>query len=748
MLERTERNSIRLSEREKLQDQYLINEIDNSIASCLTMDKQKWMDAYNIRNGVRDSSDFAYLWEAYGIEFPSQLRHIPTLRSIFDSLVGQYIRRPFKYGITCTDEDSISYMMSQYREKILSDIVQYYNNRLDAAMAMQQAGDDSKALADHIAKIKEKLESGGYQSDLEILSSKMLRWSLQRFKLRSKLITMVNDWVTAGQAYYQVKVLQTGKAPLIRVVNPMNVFYTKGINTKFIKDCDRVVLKEKIPVTIAWSLYGHKMKESDRQRFIDNFGKYIIDSEIEILGYEFGTVSGHNEPELVKGLEIPMIDVNYVEWLSNTKVPLLEPEDSTVESANEDRIAKLKTRFKYRLDRYEGIRIGEDIYVEYGKSKYIVRDPDDPSHCSLTINGACFNDRNGEPYSLPLKTRDIADKIDILHYHAENLLAISGTKAIMVNFPDIPAWMGKNPVQRIMKWLGYLKQGLAVVDTSQEGAGVGKFNNMGDVDLSVSNAIMGIYTMIDNLEATAYKITGVPRQALGQITESDGKGTSQIALSSSEVVSELMFTEFDELAEQFLTDVVNACRIAYSKGIQGQLLLGEAGQKLFSIKNDKFKLAHLNVFVNGEGDVQRDLDDVKNVAFKLIEGQMIDPLTAIDMVTIKSLTELKQSIKNSVTSKSRQEKEELATQLQQVQGELENVSKELAKLQEADVEAKAQKVAIMQQDVDYKSQAKDRELNLRELFEQEKLKLDARRVELEALQLASDESKANEIRDN
>jgi len=44
----------------------------------------------------------------------------------------------------------------------------------------------------------------------------------------------------------------------------------------------------------------------------------------------------------------------------------------------------------FTLQRYKTIKIGEDIYILYGKDKDVVRSMDNPSYCSLTVNGGLF----------------------------------------------------------------------------------------------------------------------------------------------------------------------------------------------------------------------------------------------------------------------------------------------------------------------------------------------------------------------
>jgi len=48
------------------------------------------------------------------------------------------------------------------------------------------------------------------------------------------------------------------------------------------------------------------------------------------------------------------------------------------------------------------VRIGENIYIIIGKDDTVIRTHDNPSHCTLSINGIYFNNRGTEPYSLVL----------------------------------------------------------------------------------------------------------------------------------------------------------------------------------------------------------------------------------------------------------------------------------------------------------------------------------------------------------
>ena len=61
------------------------------------------------------------------------------------------------------------------------------------------------------------------------------------------------------------------------------------------------------------------------------------------------------------------------------------------------------------LTRHEGVKIGSEVYITRGESKYIVRSADCPSRCRLSVNGIFFLDKNGDPYSLIAHTMDLQD---------------------------------------------------------------------------------------------------------------------------------------------------------------------------------------------------------------------------------------------------------------------------------------------------------------------------------------------------
>jgi hypothetical protein len=129
----------------------------------------------------------------------------------------------------------------------------------------------------------------------------------------------------------------------------------------------------------------------------------------------------------------------------------------------------LETDKNFIMQRYETIRIGEDIYILKGKNEDVQRSHDNPSYCSLSVNGVYFVNRTTEPFSLVNACKSLQDKYDLLIYYRDNLIANSGTTGDWVDMSLIPTNLGVKWPERLQKWLAYKKGGIGLIDTAQEG---------------------------------------------------------------------------------------------------------------------------------------------------------------------------------------------------------------------------------------------------------------------------------------
>lgn len=171
------------------------------------------------------------------------------------------------------------------------------------------------------------------------------------------------------------------------------------------------------------------------------------------------------------------------------------------------------------MHRHSATKIGTDIYIIDEVDKDVVRTQDNPSKCTLSVNGVFYLNENSEPYSLVKACMTLQDKYDLLCYYRDNLIATSGTTGEWLDISLIPTKLGVNFSERVQKWLAYKKSGLGLIDTSQEGrmaSGQAPINTIfnGFDDTIKVQSIQAIQLAIDSIEQTVSSITGVFKERL------------------------------------------------------------------------------------------------------------------------------------------------------------------------------------------------------------------------------------------
>jgi hypothetical protein len=114
--------------------------------------------------------------------------------------------------------------------------------------------------------------------------------------------------------------------------------------------------------------------------------------------------------------------------------------------------------------------------------------------------------------------RELQDLYDIMMFFRNNTVANSGVSGSRVNIAAIPKALGKTFMTRLTKWVTLRKQGLELVDPTEDGANL--FQHYGDFNASIQgDAINAVNAILESLAVQADIVSGVPRQMLGVIEQ-------------------------------------------------------------------------------------------------------------------------------------------------------------------------------------------------------------------------------------
>ncbi|WP_216726069.1 hypothetical protein [Hymenobacter siberiensis] len=735
-------------EADKLKAPYLIGNIDAAILQLVRSKRElrKYRDLYE---GFRDPQEYAYLTENFGIGNPARVKMIPIIRNRVQVLLGQHLQNPIKKKITCTDQKSIASLEQEKLEHAVQQVGQQLAAELQTLLQTEPAGPAPAGAAAPAAgpqrfgdaqlqALNESMHS--FQSGLETSAQHALDEMLQSpdLRLKEKFTTLLEKLLVESQPFYRVVPRQSGHMPGYEVVPPEELHFSLPPGERWLRHCTRFVRRQLWTRQRVLSTYGHLLSKDEREviaghkqmpnlawdilplggeRYLDYFGPGGLQRPGPDSAY-WNESPTHRDQQTLGANAGDLVEVFHVEWVATNAINLdeedapegytqsgeweegdFDPTGSMIELTTAEQQKARKSRVRYREDRYEGVRIGSNIYCALGRTKNVPRSMSDPWSCSCSYRGYVHD------FSLVGKTKDIQDSSDILHYHADNLVASSGVKGSTVDMALIPKWLDPDPATRAAKHKAHRKQGSNLVDSSQDGVQAGRGNAVsGDYDESLDgNSLRAIREQIAYLDEVAGSITGVNRQMLGAITDQDLVGNTDAARVQSTLITKPLFQIIDTLIQDSLTDLLNAARTAYKAGRKGVLTLGELGQKVFTL-HANFPLADYSVFVADGQEETKQLQEFKQWGKDFIAAKLMQPEDALDLVTNTSLSDVRANLKRSAANARAKQEQEMQQQIEQLTKQLQDAQTQLAGVDQAKQQQMQAELAIKQQLAQLESQ--------------------------------------------
>lgn len=712
----------------------LIEKTDLTIAE-LVYPKWDLQKAYNYYNGVRDADQFQAIEENYGIGNPTSVEFIPLIKKHVDALVGEYLGTPVLPKVSCKDSATISKITREKELQINKSIIDFLNQRLHNKLVQYMQTGETKSLVDSgvqeaIQKLIEDLNDS-FVSQYEIAAQDVIEYLMQSREtdITTKLRYLITDLLVTGYTYYRVKPSVQKNNVRIEVLNPLNTFTDKNPESPYIKDSQRAVVRKWLTKQEILNLYGKKLKAKDKE---------LIEAEwqdaFSTSTYYIRSFAKHDGTPMTDGLQAGKeIVPGYPTGPNNTYnyklIPVYEVE-------------WIETDKDYVMQRYRTVRIGESIYILYGKDEDVIRSQDNPTYCGLTVNGVYFLNRNSEPYSLVLACVSLQDKYNLLHFFRDNLIANSGTVGDFVDVSVLPKFLGSDLPERLKKWIAYKKSGIAPIDSAQEGrlgAGQAPINTIynGYDDTIKAQAIQAVQIALDSIEQTTSSITGVFRERLNGIQQKDAVTNVQVSVNNSFTITKQYYQQMDVLVEEMLLDALNEAKIVFKNGLTGTIVLGDKYQRIFTALPEYFTLSDYDIHIVNSTDITRQLEQLKQIVPEFVKGGVLPPDLVVEAMTTKSLTDFKLKVKKAIEKQKRendqlgqlqQQAQELDKQLKQATQQLEQANKKIEQLNEAKIQLESEKNKA-QIEVEWFKARTDR------VYKESQAKEDARRTDIEFLQL-------------
>ena len=732
-----------MSERDK-KEQEIIDNIDKAI-NDLVYEKSQVIKAYNYYHGKRDPEQFRHLEENYGLGTATSIEFIPLARKHIDALIGEYLSQPALPRISCKDEKTLSNIFKDKQNKINQEVANELKRLLKSTVASAITGDPQQANDREIEKkLNDLIESldRNFVSEYEIAGQNIVNWSMQ-----ARVIDFINqrkilltDLLAIGMAYYRVCPSPDGTNVRLQVLNPINTFIDRNPESPYLKDSSRALVRSFLTKDQILTKFGKYLTQDDLDQ-LEHYQDYAVDSGATYIRSYESTVNGVVESDgILGGFEVtPLLPFEKNTSKQYRTFPVYEVEWLKAEKENGE----------YVMNRYEGIRIGTNIYIPLGKAKNVIRRSDSKNMCTLSINGMFYSDRNGDPYSLILKTANLQDKNDILYFYRDNIISESGTTGDWLDVAHLPTFLGQDITERLLKWKAYKKAGIALYDSAQEGTPMMNTGFNGYDDSLKLQTIQAIDLAIQRNEDTCSMITGVFREKLGGIEQRDAVTNVQVGVRQSSYITKQYYQIMDLLTREILIDILDLCKIVYKKGISGVIVLGEKLNKTFTALPEHYSFTDYDIHIADSSEIVRDQELIKQFGMEMAKGDRLDPDTLLEILTAKSMTSMKNDVKTSL-EKKRSENDQLgklSQQVQQLDQQLQQTSQEAQRLQQEVQRLNAEKLQLEKEKLLFEREIGWFKARSEADFKQSQAEENKKRVELEGLQLLDNNRANDEVRD-
>jgi hypothetical protein len=335
------------------------------------------------------------------------------------------------------------------------------------------------------------------------------------------------DVLITGYCFYRVEPTLEDNDIKIKALNPLNTFIDRNVESPYVKDSQRCVVRTWMSKAEIFSKYGKEMSKADRN-ILDEKWETIYENSMQYVRIMNNSCKEYATDGLLADIEVtPGYPSGRVEEF--TLIPVYE-------------IEWIETDKNFTMQRYEVIRIGEEIYICRGKNDKVIRSVSNPRHCTISVNGVYFLNRNAQPYSLMLACAHLQDRYDLLNFYRDNIIANSGTVGDWIDETLIPSHLGASMPERITKWISMKKQGVGLLNSAEEGRisqGTAPLNTIfnGYDDTVKAQAIQAIQLAIDSIEQTTSSITGVFRERLNGIEQRDAVTNIKQGVTNSFIVT-------------------------------------------------------------------------------------------------------------------------------------------------------------------------------------------------------------------
>lgn len=683
---------------------------------------------YDLVNGRLHMKDMEMILNPENIQagyVPDRIQHYPIINSKLNVLKGEESKRTFDFRVVVTNPNTISEIGENKKKELLNKLQQIIQNEdLSKDEYEKQIND----LNDYFTYTWQDLR--------EVRANALLGHYIKELDVPSIFNAGFMDAMIVGEEIYKCDIV--GGEPTLERLNPLKVRVFKAGYSNRIEDSDIIILEDYWSPGRVIDTYYDVLSKEDRE-YIENLPDHIgqsavdgmdniderygyvnnnmVDDEMSSNGFffdPFNMFSDSISNTLLPYDTLGNIRVLQVYWKSRRRIKKVKSYDQETGEEiynfyDEDYIIDKdkgeEQQIFYINQAWEGVKIGQDVYVNMRPRPIQYNRLSNPSRCHFGIIGNIYNINESKPFSLVDMMKPYNYLYNAIHDRLNKLIAKNWGKIITIDLAKVPTGWD------IEKWLYFAKtNNIAVVDSFKEanygaatGTIAGALNNAssGVIDAEVGNIIQQDINLLEFIKMEMSEVGGISKQREGQISNRETVGGVERSTLQSSYITEWLFTAHDNLKKRVLEAFLETAKIAFrGRSTKFQYILDDKSQKIFDIDGDEFAESDYGLVVDNSDFSQSKNAELMQLAQAAMQNQTVSLSSVMKIYGSQSLAEKQRMIENDEKKlqdiKSQEAQQQQQMQQQQLQAAQQLKEAELKQKEDANILDNQTKLAIAQ----------------------------------------------------
>jgi len=631
-------------------------------STFLQNSKSDLLRYYEAYNGSLNEKDYNYVTNPYNSQagkkrnFPAKLRNYNIIKPVVDLLLGEKTQRPSNYTVTVTNGDAVSKMEEEKQKQIVQSLQQMFINELNAQGMNTGVDSQEVETPEQVAKYMDTT----YQDSRAIVGQQVLNYLRDYLDLPDKLQAAFFDWLVSGYVYTYKGVCMDEVE--YDVVSPLDLDYSKSPGIEFIEDGDWAVRRELMSSNAV----------------LDQFYDLLNEQQVSQIESPHRNRSGSFSVPFLQRVEENFgdderfVEVMHVCWKSFKKVGVLTYVDEfgvaqelmVDDTYKMDKDSGEELEWFWVNEVWEGYRIDGDIFIGIEPVEAQRNAMSNISQCKLPYNGRAYSNRHAENISIVSMGMPYQILYNVFHYRMELTIAKNKDKIALIEMNTIPKRHGWDE-EKFMYYADAM--GFAFIDSTAEGKNNERvsFNQYQVLDMSLGQYIAAQMQLLQAIKQEWEELLGISRQRKGQITASDGAGTTENAIAQSTAMTEEIFRKFEKFEQKEMQGLLDVSKHAFREGKKIQYIADDYRNKWLDIDGAQYSESEFGIFAKNASKENEKIRTMRQMAMSFAQngtgaGTIAEILDADNFARIKQLA-----------NKAEKKQEELQQMQQQAAQQLE-----------------------------------------------------------------------------